>query len=76
MESMMSLPALLFSVAVAAPPAAPADEYFGPFRVSAISVRVTIDKLGRAYHAHTKSDRDILHEAVDAESGLRLWRHA
>lgn len=85
---MILLTSLLFYVAAAVPSAAPspgsakktaaapADEYFGPLKVSAISVRVTIDKLGRAYHARTQSDRDILHEAVDAENALRLWRHA
>jgi hypothetical protein len=55
--------------------AAPADEYFGPLKLSPLSVRTSIDKLGRAYQARTKSDHDILHQAADLETALRLWRH-
>ncbi len=34
-----------------------------------------IDKLARAYHARYKTDHDVIHEAVNLEDALRLWRH-
>ncbi len=55
--------------------AAPADEYFGPLKESPLAVRTGIDKLARAYKARTKSDHDVIHEAVDLENALRTWRH-
>jgi len=80
------LPAALLSLAVAVSPvasplpaqasaAAPVDQYFGPFKFSPLSVRTGIDKLARAYHARYKSDHDVIHEAVNLESALRIWRH-
>jgi hypothetical protein len=78
--------AALLSLAVAVSPAssplpaqadaaAPVDQYFGPFKYSPLSVRLGIDKLARAYHARYKTDHDVIHEAVNLENALRLWRH-
>ncbi len=53
--------------------AAPADEYFGAQNMSAIGIRMRVDKLGRRYHARTISDADLLHDAAIAESALRAW---
>ena len=42
--------------AVSKSPDAPADEYFGPFKYSAISVRMKINALGRSYHERWADD--------------------
>lgn len=55
--------------------AAPVDQYFGPFKFSPLSLRIDIDKLARAYHARYKTDHDVIHEAVNLENALRIWRH-
>jgi hypothetical protein len=55
--------------------AAPADQYFGRSKMSPLAVRTRIDRLARAYRARYKTDRDVLHEAVDVEGALRIWRH-
>jgi hypothetical protein len=55
--------------------AAPVDQYFGPMHFSPLSVRTRIDGLARAFHARYKTDHDVLHEAVDVENALRIWRH-
>lgn len=52
---------------------APADEYFGPLRMSGLAIRMRIDVLGRRYHARGESDDDLLHDAGDAETALHLW---
>lgn len=52
---------------------APADEYFGPLKMSALQIRNSIGKLGRAYHERSKSDDDILHDAQLDEDAFRLW---
>jgi len=52
---------------------APADEYFGPLRMSGLAIRMRIDVLGRRYHARTESDDDLLHDAGDVETALHLW---
>jgi hypothetical protein len=52
---------------------APADEYFGPFKYSAISVRTKIDELGRAYNERWEDDASIVHDAGLVESSLRVW---
>ena len=54
--------------------AAPADEYFGPQKMSALSIRMRIDELGRRYHARTISDADLLHDASLADAALHVWR--
>ncbi len=54
---------------------APADEYFGPFGMSPLSIRLTIDRLADGYVKRYKSDPDIIHEAVDIENALYLWRY-
>jgi hypothetical protein len=52
---------------------APADEYFGPFKYSALSVRTKIDALGRAYNERWEDDASIVHDAGLLESSLRVW---
>jgi hypothetical protein len=52
---------------------APADEYFGPFKYSAISVRTKINALGRAYNERWEDDSSIVHDALMLESSLRVW---
>ena len=52
---------------------APADEYFGPLRMSGLAIRMRIDVLGRRYHARSESDDDLLHDAGDVETALHLW---
>lgn len=53
--------------------AAPADQYFGAQKMSALGIRMKIDALGRRYHARTISDDDLLHDASIAEASLRAW---
>ncbi len=53
--------------------AAPADEYFGAQKMSALGIRMRVDALGRRYHARTISDDDLLHDAAIAEASLRAW---
>ena len=52
---------------------APADEYFGPFKYSAISVRTKIGALGRAYDQRWENDDSIVHDAGMLESSLHVW---
>ncbi len=52
---------------------APADEYFGPLRMSGLAIRMRIDVLGRRYHARSESDDDLLHDAGDVETALHVW---
>src|ERR1700736_2150161 len=52
---------------------APADEYFGPFKYSAISVRMKINALGRSYHERWADDASIVHDALLVESSYRAW---
>ena len=59
--------------AVAKSPDAPADEYFGPFKYSAISVRMKINALGRSYHERWADDASIVHDALLVESSYRAW---
>jgi hypothetical protein len=59
--------------AVAKSTDAPADEYFGPFKYSAISVRTKITALGRSYRERWADDASIVHDAQLLESSLRVW---
>jgi hypothetical protein len=59
--------------ATALSPDAPADEYFGPFKYSAISVRTKIDALGRSYRERWADDASIVHDAQLVESSFRVW---
>ena len=59
--------------AAAKSPNAPADEYFGPFKYSAISVRMKINALGRSYHERWSDDASIVHDALLVESSFRAW---
>src|SRR5947209_4792749 len=52
---------------------APADEYFGPFKYSAISVRMKINALGRSYHERWADDASVVHDALMVESSYRAW---
>src|ERR1700738_449675 len=52
---------------------APADEYFGPFKYSAISVRTKIDALARSYNARWADDASLLHDAQMIETSYRVW---
>lgn len=52
---------------------APADEYFGPFKYSAISVRSKITALGRSYRERWSDDSSIVHDAGLVESSFRAW---
>ena len=52
---------------------APADEYFGPQKMSALSIRMRIDELGRRYHARTISDGDLVHDASLADTAMHAW---
>ena len=61
--------------AVSKSPDAPADEYFGPFKYSAISVRTKINALGRSYHERWSDDASIVHDALLVESSYRAWAH-
>jgi hypothetical protein len=54
-------------------PDAPADEYFGPFKYSAISTRTKINALGRSYHERWSDDASIVHDALLVESSFRAW---
>jgi hypothetical protein len=55
---------------------APADQYFGAFGMSPLSIRSTIGFLGRQYHYRTISDHDLLRKALMAEDALQKWRSA
>jgi hypothetical protein len=57
----------------AASSSAPADEYFGPFKYSAISIRSKIGALGRAYTARWIDDGSVLHDAGLLESSYKVW---
>jgi hypothetical protein len=61
------------TVAVAASSSAPADESFGPFKYTAVSVRTKIDALGRAYRERWADDASLVHDAGLVESSYRLW---
>ncbi|MEA2689896.1 MAG: hypothetical protein QOD51_2503 [Candidatus Eremiobacteraeota bacterium] len=52
---------------------APADEYFGPFKYSAISVRSKITALGRSYRERWADNASIVHDAMLLESSYRVW---
>jgi hypothetical protein len=58
----------------AASTAAPADAYFGPLHMSPLEIRHRIDLLARSFHERSKSDRDILHDAIETEAALHVWR--
>ena len=54
-------------------PDAPADEYFGPFKYSAISIRTKINALGRSYNSRWADDGSLVHDAGMIESSYRVW---
>jgi hypothetical protein len=59
--------------AVAKDTDAPADEYFGPFKYSALSVRSKITALGRSYRERWSDDASIVHDALLLESSYKVW---
>ena len=59
--------------AAAKSPDAPADEYFGPFKYSAISTRTKINALARSFRERWSDDASIVHDALMIESSLRAW---
>ena len=59
--------------AVAKSTDAPADEYFGPFKYSALSVRSKITSLGRSYRERWADDASIVHDAGLLESSYFAW---
>jgi hypothetical protein len=59
--------------AVAKDTDAPADEYFGPFKYSALSVRSKITALGRSYRERWADDASIVHDALLLESSFKVW---
>jgi hypothetical protein len=61
------------AVAAAATSSAPADESFGPFKYTAVSVRTKVDALGRAYRERWADDASLLHDAGLVESSYRVW---
>ena len=54
-------------------PDAPADQYFGPLKMSALEIRSRIDKLGQAYAKRWADDDSIVHDAGLIESSLDAW---
>jgi len=73
----VTLTSLLIATGLAAAPvdrsAAPADQYFGAQKMSALGIRMKVDALGRRYHARNISDDDLLHDASSAEASLQAW---
>lgn len=61
------------SAPVSKSPNAPADEYFGPLKFSAISVRTKINALGRNYRERWQDDASIVHDALLVESAYHAW---
>jgi hypothetical protein len=59
--------------AVASSSDAPADESFGPFKYSPISVRTKITALGRSYRERWADNASIVHDAGLVESSFRVW---
>ncbi len=54
--------------------AAPLDQYFGKMKMSAIGLRMDVDRLGRRYHARTISDADLVHDAGMAQDAFFAWQ--
>ena len=52
---------------------APADEYFGPFKYSALSARSKITALGRSYRERWQDNASIAHDAGLIESSFQDW---
>jgi hypothetical protein len=59
--------------AVASSADAPADETFGPFKYTPISVRTKITALGRSYRERWADNASIVHDAGLVESSFRVW---
>ena len=52
---------------------APADEYFGPFKYSALSARSKITALGRSYRERWQDNAALVHDAGMIESSFQDW---
>ena len=59
--------------ALAATADAPADEYFGPFKYSPLSIRTKITALGRSYRERWADDASLVHDALMVESSYMAW---
>ncbi len=81
---MKLLSKLALAVAAATAPAtasqlsnsAPADQYFGPLKMSALGVRNRLNALGKRYHARTITNDDIIHDAKLIEASMAAWQQA
>ena len=71
--ALCAAPATVSAAAKPATASAPADEYFGPQKMSALGIRERIDVLGRRYHARTATDGDLVHDAEIAQASLAVW---
>ncbi|MDB5026357.1 MAG: hypothetical protein JWO66_46 [Candidatus Eremiobacteraeota bacterium] len=65
--------AVVTASAVASATDAPADESFGPFKYTAISVRTKIDALARSHRERWSDNGSLLHDAGLVESSYRVW---
>jgi hypothetical protein len=54
--------------------AAPADDYFGSTKISAIGIRNTVNALARRYHERSIADDDLVHDAKLAEAAAYDWQ--
>jgi len=54
---------------------APADEYFGPLKLSELGINNTIRDLGRRYDVNHDSFEQTLTSAELAERSIREWEH-
>ena len=74
----LGLTGLLLATAVAAGHTndAPADQYFGPQKMSAIEVRTRIDKAARNFDQRWQDDAGIFHDAQLVQQSLEAWAKA
>ena len=52
---------------------APADQYFGPGKMSIVGMNTAIVNLGERYHVREIEDTDIVHDAKVVEAAIYLW---
>jgi len=64
---------VLSSVAATRGAQAPADEYFGPQKMSAIAIRSSIGKLARTVGYRWQDDASIFHDAQLIEQSYKAW---
>lgn len=61
------------AIAHASGGSAPADESFGRFKYTPLSVRTKLGALGRSYHARWQDDASLLHDAGMIADSLQDW---